>query len=87
MRTTLDIPDDEHALFTSLARERRVSFSKLILSLARRGLQAPALPDAAPAGRIDPETGLTVFQSPRPVTLDDVKAMEDDELVRYDSPA
>lgn len=84
MRTTLDIAEREHALFTSLAREQRTSFSKLVVELALRGLKAPAaVADTRPAYEIDPETGLPVFGSGRPVTLEDVKALEDEELERY----
>ena len=37
VRTTIDIPEREHALFTSLARSQRVSLSKLLLDLAAKG--------------------------------------------------
>ncbi|MDR2012379.1 MAG: hypothetical protein LBQ20_04935 [Rhodanobacter sp.] len=80
MRTTIDIPEREHALYTSLARAQRTSFSKLLLDLAERGLvSANRIADAVPAYRVDPQTGLGVFRSGRPVTLDDVKALEDDD--------
>jgi hypothetical protein len=84
MRTTLDIPEREHALFTHLAREKHTSFSKLVLELALRGLKTPALVAEEPAKyEIDPETGLAVFSSGHPVTLEDVKALEDEELDGY----
>jgi hypothetical protein len=80
MRTTLDIPSREHALYTSLARAQRTSFSKLLLDLAQRGLESVnRITDAAPAYRVDPQTGLGVFRSGRPVTLEDVKALEDED--------
>jgi len=79
MRTTIDIPDREHALYTSLAYAQRTSLSKLLLDFARRGLEsASRATDAAPAHQIDPQTGLGVFRSGRPVSLADVKAFEDD---------
>lgn len=83
MRTTLDIPEREHALFTALAREKRTSFSKLVVELALRGLKAPAVADESATYKVDPETGLTVFHSGKPVTLEDVKALEDEELDGY----
>lgn len=84
MRTTLDIPEREHTLFTSLAREQGTSFSKLVVDLALRGLKAPSqVDDAPPDYEVDPETGLAVFHCGHPVTLDDVKAMEDEELDGY----
>ncbi|MCL2161923.1 MAG: antitoxin [Betaproteobacteria bacterium] len=80
VRTTIDIPEREHTLYTSLARAQRTSFSKLLLDLARRGLEsANRVADAVPVYRVDPQTGLGVFRSGRPVTLDDVKALEDDD--------
>jgi hypothetical protein len=76
MRTTIDIPEREHALYTSLARAQRTSLSKLLLDFARRSLESGN--QAAPAYQVDPQTGLGVFRSGRPVTLDDVKTFEDD---------
>jgi hypothetical protein len=83
MRTTLDIPEREHALFTTLAREQHTSFSKLVVELALRGLKAPGVSDAPAAYELDPETGLPVFHSGHPIGLEDVKALEDEELDRY----
>ena len=83
MRTTIDIPEREHALFTALAREKHTSFSKLVVELALRGLKASGVADAPAAYEVDPETGLGVFRSGKPVTLEDVKALEDEELERY----
>lgn len=80
MRTTIDIPEREHALFTSLARAQQTSLSKLLLDLALRGLETPdRVAESAPGYRVDPETGLGVFRSARPVTIDDVKALEEEE--------
>lgn len=79
MRTTIDIPEREHALFTSLARAQRTSLSKLLLDLARRGLNAPdGVAEAPPACSVDPQTGLGLFRSGRPVTIDDVKGLDDE---------
>jgi hypothetical protein len=79
MRTTIDLPERDHALFTSLARAQGVSLSKLLLELARRGLDAPSERVAEASGRyaVDPQTGLGVFRSGRPITIDDVRAFED----------
>ena len=79
MRTTIDIPEREHALFCSLARAQRTSLGKLLVELAQRGLRASSgVAEAAPAYRVDPQTGLGVFRSGRPVTIDDVKALDDE---------
>ena len=79
MRTTIDIPERQHALFTSLARTQRTSLGKLLVELAERGLRAPsAVVEAAPDYTIDPQTGLGIFRSGRPITIDDVKALDDE---------
>lgn len=80
MRTTIDIPERQHALFTSLARTQRTSLGKLLVEMAELGLRASSsLAEAAADYAIDPETGLGVFRSGRPVTIEDVKTFEDAE--------
>lgn len=81
MRTTIDLPERDHQLFMGLARAQGTSLSKVILEFARRGLRAggEAVAEAPAPYRIDPVTGLAVFRSPRPITIEDVKALEDDE--------
>jgi hypothetical protein len=76
MRTTIDIPEREHVLYTSLAHAQRTSLSKLLVDLARRGLESA---NGAAAPEIDPQTGLGLFRSSRPVTLADVKSFVDEE--------
>jgi hypothetical protein len=84
MRTTIDIPEREHDLFMSLAHSRRTSLSKLVVELALRGLKAPSRVAEEPANyEIDPLTRLPLFDSGRPITAEDVKNMEDEELDRY----
>ena len=84
MRTTIDIPEREHALFSALAHDHGTSLSKLVVELALRGLQNQSAVAEAPAKyEVDLETGLPVFRSGRPVTIDDVRALEDEELGRY----
>ena len=84
MRTTIDLPEREHALFSALAHDHGTSLSKLIVELALRGLRHPSTVADEPARyEVDPETGLPVFRSGRPVTLEDVKALEDEELDRH----
>lgn len=79
MRTTIDIPDREHDLFVSLAHSQRTSLSKLVVELALRGLKAPRQVAEEPAKyTISPVTGLPVYHSGRPITIDDVKALEDE---------
>jgi len=83
MRTTLDLPEDIHRLVSGLARHTRRSMGQVVAELVRRGLES-----TAPAARIgdgqlppyelDPRTGLPQVRSRRPVTLDDVQALEDE---------
>ncbi|MCX7015490.1 MAG: hypothetical protein NTW86_23550 [Candidatus Sumerlaeota bacterium] len=73
MRTTLVIDDDLLAAAKSLARGRAVSVGTVISELARRGLQAPA--------RMRKKSDFPVFAVPptaRPITLEDVKSLEDE---------
>lgn len=84
MRTTIDIPEREHELFVSLAHSQRISLSKLVVELALRGLKAPPRvaeePEKYP---IDPRTGFRVFKSGRPITLEDIKAAEEEDDARF----
>ena len=73
MRTTISIDDDLLAAAKSLDRSRSVPVGRVISDLARRGLQAPV--------RTRKRGGFPVFDVPanaRPITLDDVKKLEDE---------
>lgn len=80
MRTTIDLPERDHQLFMGLARAQGTSLSKVILEFARRGLRADAGRVAEPTSpyEVNPVTGLPMFRSPRPITIEDVKALEDE---------
>ena len=82
MRTTIDLPEREHQLFMGLARAQGTSLSKVILALARRGMKADCdqgrVGEDAAAYVVNPVTGLPVFHSARPITIEDVKALEDE---------
>ncbi len=83
MRTTIDIPERDHALYASLAHAQRTSLSKIVVELARRGLEgAHGVAESVAVYDVDPETGLGVFRSSRPVTIDDVRALEDEDDAR-----
>jgi hypothetical protein len=80
MRTTIDLPADLHHAVTSIAVHGRKSMSQTVAELNRRGLARPppAAVAAADSGlRIDEGTGLPLIRSPRPVTVEDVRALED----------
>lgn len=81
MRTTIDLPSDLHHAVASIAAHSRKSMNQTVAELIRRGLaQAPQpADDAARKGlRIDPGTGLPLIRSARPVSVEDVRALDDD---------
>jgi hypothetical protein len=81
MRTTIDLPDDLHRAVTSIAGHSRRSMNQTVADLIRRGL-APASdlldPAASTAFRLDQRTGLPTIRSQRPVTAEEVSALEDE---------
>jgi hypothetical protein len=79
MRTTVDLPEDLHRIVTSLATHTRRSLSETATELIRRGLSAPARRANAPAFTVNAKTRLPVVGSPRAITPEDVKALDDEE--------
>jgi hypothetical protein len=79
MRTTMDIPKDLHRLLTSLANHNRSSLSRIATELIRRGLVMPVTESRDPTPVVDRKTGLPVLQTSRPITPENVKALDDDE--------
>ena len=83
MRTTIDLPDDLHHAVNSIAMHARKSMNQTVAELIRRGLAlAPNAGEKAPAAdsglRIDKASGLPLIRSPRPVSSEDVRALEDE---------
>lgn len=77
MRTTVDIPENLHRIASGLARHTGRSLSQAVAELMQRGLDAQPVDAAAAVLSRHPETGLPVARSKRPITADDVKAIED----------
>jgi hypothetical protein len=78
MRTTIDIPDPDHARLTALARERRVTLGALLVELANRGL---ARTQSAPGDlRRSPRTGLLTVSTGVPTTHEEVRTFLEDGL-------
>jgi len=80
MRTTIDLPADLHHAVMSIAAHARKSMNQTMTDLIRRGLAHPPLAADAAAHigvRVDERTGLPVIRSPRPVTAEDVRALEE----------
>lgn len=83
MRTTIDLPTDLHRVVTSVAAHTHKSMNQTVVDLIRRGLAvAPAGSQSeANAGselQTSARTGLPVIRSARPVTAEDVRALEDE---------
>lgn len=81
MRTTIDLPEDLHRIAVSLARHSGRSLSQTVAELMRQALDLAGarIGDTdRPAYTISPVTGLPVVSSPRPVTPEDVKVLEDE---------
>jgi hypothetical protein len=78
MRTTLDLPEDLHRIVTALAAHTRSSLSHTATQLMLRGLELPATPKKEPGFTLHPVTGLPIVRLNRPITPDDVKALEDE---------
>ena len=77
MRTTVDLPENLHRIAIGLARHTGHSFSETIADLMRRGLDATRSSVGARPFEVHGATGLPVARSKRPITADDVKAVED----------
>lgn len=78
MRTTIDIPDRDHARFVALARERGISLSKLLVELADNALE-PDIERGRSMLRRSQTTGFLTVQSGRTITHEEVKRLLEDE--------
>ncbi|HUG72092.1 MAG TPA: hypothetical protein VMK82_01595 [Steroidobacteraceae bacterium] len=80
MRTTVDLPEDLHRIAVSLARDTGRNLSQTVEYLMRRGLKPPGgvAESGTPPYVVDPSTGLPTVRSPRPISSEDVKALEDE---------
>ncbi|MCC6368906.1 MAG: antitoxin [Bryobacterales bacterium] len=74
MRTTVDIPDEPYHLAKAIARDRNRSLGQVIGDLI---LQAAHSAKGATIEMSD--YGFATFRCTRPVTSEDVKALEDEE--------
>jgi predicted transcriptional regulator len=74
MRTTVDLPDDLHALARQLAHDEERSMSDVIVQLIRAGLRPG---ERRPHERVS-RRGMPLVSVGRPVTADDVRSLDDD---------
>ena len=75
MRTTLTIDDDLLAAAKSLARANSESVGHVLSELARRGLRDASRVDMGHEGAFPV---FSVHANARPITLDDVRKLEDE---------
>lgn len=74
MRTTLDISDDAYYIAKGIARDRKHSLGRVVGELILQSAQGSK---GASIGMSD--YGFPVFRCARPVTSDDVRALDDEE--------
>lgn len=76
MRTTITFSDDLYCQLVSISRDRRETMSRTVEELVRRALQSDR-----PTYRMvrNPRTGFVGAGLGRPVTEEDVRALDDDE--------
>lgn len=72
MRTTIDLPDDLHELARELAHQSNRSMSEVIADLVRQGLRRRA------ADLRSSRRGMPLISVGRPVTAEDVRALDDE---------
>jgi hypothetical protein len=81
MRTTLNVDDDVLDYARRVAHIRSISIGEALSELARRGMNARV------PTRLDPLTGLTIFDVPkgtRKIILDDIqRALDDADYEEY----
>ena len=75
MRTTIDLPDDLHALATAIARDTHQTLSQTVAGLVRRGLSSGHPGEITTSAR----TGLPVAHLGKTITSEDVRQLEDDD--------
>jgi hypothetical protein len=74
MRTTLDIPDEAYFLAKAIARDQNRSLGRVVGDLILKSQPAET---CALIGVSD--YGFPIFRCTRPVTTEDVRALDDDE--------
>ena len=77
MRTTISLDDEIHQRLLSHARDSGKTLSETVERLLREAMN---LEDGAPARatRVDPVTMLPVIDFGRPISLEDVRSLDDD---------
>jgi hypothetical protein len=76
MRTTVDLPDDLHAIATAIAKDTHQTLSLTIANLMRRGLSSGGRGEITTSSR----TGLPVAHVGKTITTEDIRKLEEDDL-------
>ena len=74
VRTTIDIADEAYYLAKAIAQDRQASLGRVVGDLILQSLRTTG---SAKAGVSD--YGFPIFHCARPVTSEDVKALDDEE--------
>jgi len=74
VRTTVDLPDDLHAVATAIARDAGTSLTEVVTRLLRAGLGT----EGPVSVSISPRTGLKVGVFGRVMTSEDVRSLDDE---------
>lgn len=74
MRTTIDLPEDVHAVATAIARDAGTSLSEVVTRLLRAGLGTQGQVRIG----VSPRTGLKVGVFGRVMTSEDVRSLDDE---------
>ena len=79
MRTTINIDAKLHAIVRSIAANNQQSLSDTIEALVKRGLYAETSAEKKGIVERDPDTGLPLIRSNRPITSDDIRSLDDEQ--------
>jgi len=74
VRTTLDISDEAYYLAKGIARDRKESLGRVVGELIMRSVGTSEGPPITMS-----DYGFPTFRCNRPVTTEDVRALDDDE--------
>jgi len=74
MRTTIDLPEDLHRIASGVARDQGTSLSEAVAQLLRRAIGEGGSAETATSRR----TGMPTIRLGRPITSEDVRALDDD---------
>lgn len=73
MRTTVELPDDVHALAREIAHQQRKSLSEVVTDLIRSATGIAEEPQISRAS-----SGMPIVHIGRPITAEDVRELEDE---------